>query len=344
MNNLFDPILSEEELANGSKRRVPRCNASDRTAAVPPSSSLASGVSATENPRSSTGWRRALSTKLASWFRLSDPPLPPAQPSMTKTGRHRKRSPPQKQREARNGAPGKFNEVATQGNTADIAIARSGGTAKDKFTAADIATNCPARLQEIGREITERLEQAREQTKRLDAHVIAVNKLIAEAKTFATSAASMLSGSCTVRSLASQKAMCCGPSRPEKRRWRIIALRNANAGREPEQAKRQRQPIPGQSRKSPSRWMILPGLAWLRLAASGRRQTPEPAKPRSAVAPADDAQRAFTMRVMELDRSTAGQPPQHFAATAVPVEVLARLGTLLTDIAHLKKSDADGAR
>ena len=76
----------------------------------------------------------------------------------------------------------------------------------------------------------------------------------------------------------------------------------------------------------------------------GAGQTREPAKPRSAVAPADDAQRAFTVRVMELDRSTAGQPPQRFAATAVPVEVLARLGTLLTDIAHLKKSDADGAR
>ena len=49
------------------------------------------------------------------------------------------------------------------------------------------------------------------------------------------------------------------------------------------------------------------------------------------------------VRVMELDRSTAKQPPQHFAATAVPVEVLARLGTLLTHIANLKKSNADGA-
>ncbi len=108
---------------------------------------------------------------------------------------------------------GKFNEVATQGTTADIAIARSGSTAKDKFTAADIATDCPARLQEIGRDITERLEQAREQAKRLDANVIAVNKLISEQKIFATSAASINSGSCSVRQLGQVTKLCAAGHR-----------------------------------------------------------------------------------------------------------------------------------
>jgi hypothetical protein len=41
---------------------------------------------------------------------------------------------------------------------------------------------------------------------------------------------------------------------------------------------------------------------------------------------------------MDLDRRTAKRPSQRFSATAVPVEVLARLGNLLTDIANIKKS------
>jgi hypothetical protein len=54
----------------------------------------------------------------------------------------------------------------------------------------------------------------------------------------------------------------------------------------------------------------------------------------------DEAMRAFTVLVMELSRRTAKRPPQHFSATAVPVDVLARLGSLLTDIANLKESEA----
>jgi hypothetical protein len=46
----------------------------------------------------------------------------------------------------------------------------------------------------------------------------------------------------------------------------------------------------------------------------------------------------FTARLMELDRRTAKRPLQRFSATAVPVDVLARLGSLLTEIANIKKS------
>jgi hypothetical protein len=59
------------------------------------------------------------------------------------------------------------------------------------------------------------------------------------------------------------------------------------------------------------------------------------------VAPGDKALRAFTLLVLELDRRTAERPPsQRFSATTVPVEVLARLGNLLTDIANIRKSEA----
>lgn len=55
-------------------------------------------------------------------------------------------------------------------------------TTEHKFTAADVENNCPDRLQQIGREITERLKKADKQTSLAVDHVIAVNELIAEAK------------------------------------------------------------------------------------------------------------------------------------------------------------------
>ena len=51
-----------------------------------------------------------------------------------------------------------------------------------KFTAAQIEKDCPARLQEIGREIVKRLEKAEKQAQLARDHVIAVDQLLAEAK------------------------------------------------------------------------------------------------------------------------------------------------------------------
>jgi hypothetical protein len=51
-----------------------------------------------------------------------------------------------------------------------------------KFTAADIEKDCPVRLREISSEIGELYGEARQQAKRLDDHVIAINKLISEAQ------------------------------------------------------------------------------------------------------------------------------------------------------------------
>jgi hypothetical protein len=42
---------------------------------------------------------------------------------------------------------------------------------------------------------------------------------------------------------------------------------------------------------------------------------------------------------LKYNRTTAKRPLERFFATAVPVEVLERLGNLLTDIANIKKSE-----
>jgi len=107
---------------------------------------------------------------------------------------------------------GKFNEAATQGNTADIAIARSESTAKRKFTAADIATDCPARLQRIGEEITKRFLQAQEQAKVLDDQVSELEKLIAEAKDLCEAAVLMPFGRDFSRTCANLASTSCSRS------------------------------------------------------------------------------------------------------------------------------------
>ena len=73
------------------------------------------------------------------------------------------------------------------------------------------------------------------------------------------------------------------------------------------------------------------------LPASCRSQTPEAAKPRSAVTPKDDALFDFTAKVCDLIRRTGGQKFERFAKTDVKADELAKLGKFLTDLANLKK-------
>jgi hypothetical protein len=47
----------------------------------------------------------------------------------------------------------------------------------------------------------------------------------------------------------------------------------------------------------------------------------------------------FTARVLDLITRTDKRPPEHFSATAVPADDLAKLGKFLTDIANVKKSE-----
>jgi hypothetical protein len=54
--------------------------------------------------------------------------------------------------------------------------------AKPKLTAAQIASDCPPRLRQIGKEIEERLAKADKQTQVARDHLIAIEQLLAEAK------------------------------------------------------------------------------------------------------------------------------------------------------------------
>ena len=57
--------------------------------------------------------------------------------------------------------------------------------------------------------------------------------------------------------------------------------------------------------------------------------TRDPERPRSTVNPKDEALLGFSAAVLELNRRTKGTKPEHFAATSVSPDELARLGKYL---------------
>ena len=64
----------------------------------------------------------------------------------------------------------------------EIIVTGEAGETATLMTAEEIESNCPARLQEIGKEITARLAKADKKVQEANDHLIAVNKLLAEAK------------------------------------------------------------------------------------------------------------------------------------------------------------------
>jgi hypothetical protein len=210
-----------------------------------------------------------------------------------------------------------------------------------KFTAALIETSCPVRLQQIGKEIGKRLERARKQHQLAEDHLIAVNKLIAEAKALCdgggfdkfrelfcpqlgkSQAYAMLAIAAGKKTLAEHRTAERKRKQKSRANQRVVT---ANSGTVPEGSKPQEVPA---------------NEGAVQVTSTATEQMPKVAKPRGTVAPCDEALRAFTMQVMDLDRRTAKRPPARFSKTAVPAEVLARLGKLLTDVAASKGTSAE---
>jgi hypothetical protein len=205
-----------------------------------------------------------------------------------------------------------------------------------KFTAVQIEKGCPARLQEIGRKIAELFEEAREQTKRLDDRVIAINKLIAEAQELCDGGGYAKFRELFCPQLAKSQAyvrlgIAAGKTtlvehrakeRERKRRTRAKQKAAAvNSGTVPERSA----PLEAYTDDAVEPASIAPDE--------------KSAKPPSAVA-SDEAMRTFTRGFLEVDRVTDKKPVERFSKTTIPFEKLARLGSFLTELAKIKKSGA----
>ncbi len=233
-------------------------------------------------------------------------------------------------------------EVGTSSDVVEIAPpAQDVTTAEPKFTAARVAEDYPPRLQEIGREITERLEEAYEQKKLADDHVIAVKKLIAEAKELCD-----VGGFDAFREKLFQNL---GKSRA----YEMLAIATNKKTIEETRAGTRERVAKHRANKAEATFSVTvtdeplePREApiecgTLETASNPPEQALEPVKLRRGRAPAvDEALRDFSARVQDLDRRTDKKPARRFAGTTVPADKLARLGKLLTDLANLKKNDA----
>ena len=212
-----------------------------------------------------------------------------------------------------------------------------------KFTATQIEEDCPARLQQIGREIAERLKKAEKQAKLAADHVIAVDKLLTEAKglcdgggfnKFREQFCPQLgkSQAYALRAIAAGKKTLAEHRTEERKRKRKSRANQeavaANSGTVPENSNPEPE-VPA----TPTR----DGEPVTTIVA--RDQSVGPVKFPSGVTQKDTVP-AFTSHVMELKHRISKHKIEHFLATAVPADVLAEIGKFLGDLAIRKKSEA----
>jgi hypothetical protein len=206
---------------------------------------------------------------------------------------------------------------------------------KRKFSAEQVEMDCPARLQQISREIAERIEKAHKETKRAADHLIAVDKLLAEAKGLCDGGGfkkfrelfcpqlgksqtyALLAIAAGKKTLAEHRT----EERERKRKSRVNQKAVANSGTVPEKSEPEAPGAPTEAAAvEPASTATLPKK-----------------KPWRTVA-LEEARWAFDMELAVIHSRTNKRRPEHFSATNISVEILERLGRFLTDLAALKKS------
>ena len=208
-------------------------------------------------------------------------------------------------------------------------------TTTHKLTAAQVESDCAERLQQIGKEITERLAKADKQTKLADNHVIAVNLLIAEAKELCdgggydkfrelycpqlskSQAYALLAIADVRKSLSQHRA----DERDRKQRSRANLK---NSGTVPEKPEPQGAPTDADKVEAPG---TLP------------EQKPKPAASARAAPTAEDTGlRDFTYHVARLVQMTKGANPDRYIGMGIKSDALIKLGKFLSEISTLKSN------
>jgi hypothetical protein len=212
-----------------------------------------------------------------------------------------------------------------------------------KFTAAQIKKECPARLQQIGREIAERLKKAHKQKEIADNHLIAVNELIIEAKEL-----------CDGGGFNKFRELFC-PQLGKSQAYVLLAIgtgKKTLAGHRIEERERKRQTRANQKAAAANSGTVPENADPETETPGGRIGDGEPGSttitPEPSVGPAkgpsggttNDSISGFNSHVMALKQRISNHKVDHFAATAIPADILAKIGKFLSDLANLKKSEA----
>jgi hypothetical protein len=215
-----------------------------------------------------------------------------------------------------------------------------------KLAAEQIENECPECLRKIANEIKVRLSKADKQTQQAQDHLIAVERLLAEAKSLCddggfqkfrelfcpqlgkSQAYALLSIAAGKKTLADHRM-----NERDRKRQSRKALRAAaeNSGTVPEKAdpttaSQDTPAVPDESAGD----------------GVGVGSPADPAKCQTVVAPKDEAVFAFTASVMNLLQKTKGVKFERFVSARVPAEDLAKLGRYLSNLAGLKEATTAG--
>jgi hypothetical protein len=204
--------------------------------------------------------------------------------------------------------------------------------ANPKFTAEQIEGACPPRLQQIAREITELHKTAQRQVELANDHLIAIEKLLAEAKEL-----------CDGGGFYKFRELFC----PQLGKSQAYALRAIAAGKKTLAEHRAAE----RERKQKSR-------ANQRAATANSGTVPEKSTPLEAFTDGGAAEATctastpkkrmslahfqalagFSRAARILVQLTSNKKARRFAETSLTADELERLGKLLIDIANIKKS------
>jgi hypothetical protein len=235
--------------------------------------------------------------------------------------------------------------AVTSGNAVEtVSAAEEETTAEHKFTAKQVEEECPLRLQQIGKEIGERLKRAEKQTRLAADHVIAVDKLLAEAK-----------GLCDGGGFNKFRKLFC-PQLGKSQAYALLAIgsgkktlaEHRTAERQRKQKSRaNRRAAPANSGTVPENSSSEPEASTAPADAEPeipnierKQQTLETTKHRSSDRSNETGLSRFTTYVMELRHKISKHKVEHFLPTTVSADDLAKVGKFLTDLAIAKKSEA----
>jgi hypothetical protein len=205
----------------------------------------------------------------------------------------------------------------------DVIVKSVPAPAVPKITARQIGTD--AHLQQLGKEITERLEKARKNRQVAEDHLIAVNARIAEAKEL-----------CDCGGFKKFRELFC----PQLGKSQSYVLHAIGAGKKSleqhrnEQRDRQRKSRSNRKSTPPNSVTVTENPGTHNRELHGN----EPRKDQSATASADGTLSRFSELVLELVRITDKKGDEHFHRTSVSTSDLIKLGKLLTNVADVKRS------
>jgi hypothetical protein len=222
---------------------------------------------------------------------------------------------------------------ATSTNTGTVIV-------ETKLTAAQIEENCPVALQNLGKQIAVQYEKALKYEDKANQNYTTVTQLLATAHEACDEGGFNTFRKTFFPNLARSRVyelLAIGTNKKSDKE--IKASTRARVAKHRANKAADLQVRYGNGHSEPDALDAFEEHGVIEAPSIASRQMTKPSSRRS-VAPGDEAVHWFNTFVLEFNHKIAKHPPERFAATDVPVGVLARLGKVLTDVANLKKSGA----